>query len=236
MNDDESTDDELSDDELSDDEWTDIDSSDDELTGDDRTEIELGEVIHRDIEEIDIDVINDSINDSLVPIDIYYNSIEEFCPVINSRNMEYEINNIQPNGDIKCKNYELCCDTVFAAPFKNNYLCDDCDNTYEKQLEIKENVECPICLDIKRGVLQPRCSHFTCVDCFKLCYYFYEIIEPKFPYPDLEDEYDDDIHNPKWINDYPLIRPYWKELRNYNSKIKEKKKKTFLKKCPLCRK
>ena len=40
--------------------------------------------------------------------------------------------------------------------------------------------------------MQPRCSHFTCVDCFKLCYYSYEIIEPKFPYPELEDEYDDE--------------------------------------------
>jgi hypothetical protein len=211
---------------------SDYESTDYELTGDERTEIDIGEVIHQDIEEIE----SESINDSIEPIDIHYNSIEEFCPVVNSRDMEYELNNKQPNGRIKCKNYELCLNTVFAAPFKNNYLCDECHSAYEKQLEIKDNIECPICLEIKKGVSQPLCSHFTCVDCFKLCYYSHEIIEPKFPYPDLEDEYDDDMNNPKWINDYPLIRPYWIELRKYNSKIKEKNKKEFLKICPLCRK
>ena len=231
MNIEESSDDESTNDESTDDDWTDIDSTDDEGT-------EINEVIQQDIEEIEIDSIdNDSIGSiDIEPIDINYNSIEEFCPIPNSRDMEYELNNTQPNGDIKCKNYEFCFDTVFAAPFKNNYLCDDCDITYEKTLEIKDNIECPICLEIKRGVSQPNCSHFTCVDCFKLCYYSYEIVEPKFPYPELENEYDDDMNNPKWINDYPLIRPYWIELRKYNSKIKEKEEKEFLKKCPLCRK
>ena len=216
--------DETKDDESTDeDDWTDIDSSDDEG-------------IEQDIEEIDIDSIeNDSINESLDSIDINYNSIEEFCPIPNSRDMEYELNNTQPDREIKCKNYELCYDTVFAAPFKNNYLCDAFDTAYEKKLEIKENVECPICLEIKRGVSQPRCSHFTCVDCFKLCYYFYEIVDPIFPYPELEDEYEDDIYNVKW-KEYPLIRQYWEEVRNYNSKITEKEKKEFLKICPLCRK
>ena len=221
-------------DESTDEYSTDEYSTDD--TDNERTEINIGEVIQQDIEEIEMESINESINDSPDSMDINYNSIEEFCPVVNSRDMDYELNNICPNGRIKCKNYELCRHTVFAAPFKNKYLCDACDTAYEKPLEIKDNIECPICLEIKRSVSQPRCSHVTCVDCFKLCYYSYEIVEPKFPYPDLEDEYDDDMNNPKWINDYPLIRPYWTELRNYNSKINEKKKKTFLKKCPLCRK
>ena len=211
-------------------ESTDDDEIDD--INDERTEIDIGEVIHQDIEEIE----SESINDSPEPIDINYNSIEEFCPVVNSRDMDYELNNILPNGRIKCKNYELCHYMVFAAPFKNNYLCDDCDTAYEKPLEIKDNIECPICLEIKRGVSQPRCSHFTCVDCFKLCYYSHEIIKPKFPYPDLEDEYEDDIHNQKWVSDeYPLIIPYWAELKKYYSKIKEKGKNKFLKICPLCR-
>lgn len=219
--------------ESTDDDWTDVDS--DNESGDERTAIEIGEVIHQDIEEIDIESINDLINDSPDSMDINYNSIKEFCPVVNSRDMDYELNNKLPNGYIKCKNYELCLDTLWVKPFKSNYLCYDCDITYKKQLEIKENVECPICLEIKRGVIQPNCSHFTCVDCFKLCYYCHEIDEPKFPYPDLEDEYDDDINNSKWVTDYPLIKPYWAELRKYNSKIKEKKKKKFLKICPLCR-
>jgi hypothetical protein len=204
--------DESTDDESTDDEWTDIDSSDDER-------------IEQDIDD----------NDSLVPIDINYNSIEEFCPIPNSRDMEYELNNTRPNGDIKCKNYQLCRDTLCIELFKSNYLCDDCNITYEKPLEIKENVECPICLEIKRGVSQPRCSHFTCVDCFKLCYYSYEIVKPKFPYPAIEYEYYYDRNNPIW-EEYPLIKTYWIEWKKYVIKINEKKKKEFLKKCPLCRK
>jgi hypothetical protein len=226
--------DESGDEESTDEESTDEESTDEE-SGDDRREIDIGEVIHHDIEEIEMESINDSINDSPYSMDINYNLIEEFCPVVNSRDMDYELNNICPNGRIKCKNIEMCHHTVFAAPFKNNYLCDDCDTAYEKPLEIKDNIECPICLEIKRGVSQPRCAHFTCVDCFKLCYYSYEIIEPKFPYPDLKDEYDDDMSNPKWITEYPLIRPYLVEIINYYSKIKEKKRKKFLKICPLCR-
>ena len=228
----ESIDDETDDDEVD----TDDDDVTDGDTDDERTEIEIGEVIQQDIEEIQMDSIeNESINDLPDSVDINYNSIEEFCPVVNSRDMEYELNNIRQNGRIKCKNHELCRYTVFAAPFKNNYLCDDCDTTYEKQLEIKDNIECPICLEIKRCVLQPRCSHVTCVDCFKLCYYSHEIIRPIFPYSMIKDEYNEDKKNPKW-KDYPLIKIYRIELKNYIDKIKEKNKKKFLKKCPLCRK
>jgi hypothetical protein len=183
--------------------------------------------------EIDSFVI-DSIE--VEPIDINYNSIKEYCPVISSRDMDYELNNtMYITGDIKCKNYEFCYDTVLVAPFKSNYLCDDCNIRYEKKLEIKENVECPICLEIKRGVLQPRCSHVTCVDCFKLCYYSHEIIRPIFPYLDIKNEYDEDKKNPIW-NDYPLIKIYRAKMKKYIGERNKKKKKTFLKKCPLCRK
>jgi hypothetical protein len=186
-----------------------------------------------DMLEIDSFVI-DSIE--VEPIDINYNSIKEYCPVINSRDIDYELNNtMYITGDIKCKNYEFCYDTVIVGPFKSNYLCYDCNSRYEKKLEIKENVECPICLEIKRCVLQPRCSHVTCVDCFKLCYYSHEIIRPIFPYSMIKDEYNEDKKNPKW-KDYPLIKIYRAKMKKYIGERNEKKKKTFLKKCPLCRK
>jgi hypothetical protein len=187
--------------------------------------LEIYEIVEINIDSIDIE-----------PIDINYNSIQEYCPLVNSRDMEYELNNtIYITGDIKCKNYELCRGALCVAPFKSNYLCDNCDTTYEKKLEIKENIECPICLDIKRCVSQPNCSHFTCVDCFKLCYYSHEIVKPVFPYTYLKDEYDEDNTNPIW-NEYPLIKIYRAKMKTYIHEKKEKKKKTFLKKCPLCRK
>ena len=51
----------------------------------------------------------------------------------------------------------------------------------------------------------------------------------------MKDEYDDDKTNPIW-DEYPLIKTYRIEWKNYIDKIKEKNKKEFLKKCPLCRK
>ena len=88
-----------------------------------------------DMLEIDSFVI-DSIE--VEPIDINYNSIKEYCPVINSRDIDYELNNtMYITGDIKCKNYEFCYDTVIVGPFKSNYLCYDCNSRYEKKLEIK---------------------------------------------------------------------------------------------------
>ena len=124
--------DESGDEESTDEESTDEESTDEE-SGDDRREIDIGEVIHHDIEEIEMESINDSINDSPYSMDINYNLIEEFCPVVNSRDMEYETNN-KRNGRIKCKNHELCLDTLCVKPFKSNYLCDDCDTAYEKPL------------------------------------------------------------------------------------------------------
>ena len=189
------------------------------------------------IEPIDSIEVDSFVIDSIEfePIDINYNSIEEFCPIPNSRDMEYELNNTQPDREIKCKNYEFCYGTLCVPKFKSNYLCDHCDTAYEKPLEIKDNVDCPICLETKRCVIQPNCSHFTCVDCFKLCYYSYEIVKPIFPYSMIKDEYDDDKKNPKW-KDYPLIKIYRAKMKKYIDERNEKKKKTFLKKCPLCRK
>ena len=218
-----------------------VDSIDNDSTDSSLDSYSIDDIINHSVMlEINIDPIEidsfviDSIE--VEPIDINYNSIKEYCPVINSRDMEYEINNtMYITGYIKCKNYEFCYGTVFVAPFKNNYLCDDCNSRYEKKLEIKENVDCPICLETKKCVLQPRCSHVTCVDCFKLCYYSHEIVKPVFPYSTIKDEYDEDKKNPKW-KDYPLIKIYRAKMKKYIGEKNEKNKKTFLKKCPLCRK
>jgi hypothetical protein len=60
--------------------------------------------------------------------------------------------------------------------------------------------------------------------------------EPVFPYPDIEDEYDEDTENIKWKNEYPLIETY---NINYNEwddkKNEEKENNKHLLLCPLCR-
>jgi hypothetical protein len=120
-----------------------------------------------------------------------------------NRDFEYENSNTGYDGGIKCKNYEIC-DCVLPKwwfEYKGHYLCTECHmmfGTWGKGenkhlgngvLVIKDNIECPICTEYKRGVSQPRCSHFVCIDCFKRCYYGDESREgePAFPYPEVED-------------------------------------------------
>ena len=71
--------------------------------------------------------------------------------------------------------------------------------TIEIGLIIKDNIKCPICLEIKRGI-QNKCN--ICIECFKLIG-----VKPIFPYPEIEKEYFNDTEHIKWKN-YPLIYKY----------------------------
>lgn len=133
------------------------------------------------------------------------------------RDLEYEANNVAydtmytpPLQGIKCKNYELC-KTVLPEWWhdcKDEYLCTNCDmmfgtwgdNTGKGVLDTIENVECPICLETKKGISNPNCNHTLCIDCFRRCYYGTEDEEdPNFPYSDeIYDEYSEDPNNEKW--------------------------------------
>ena len=113
---------------------------------------------------------------------------------MNEKDIEYENNNIaydyqytkEVGGGIKCKNYELCNEVLPKWWFecKGNYLCTNCHmlfGTWKFQnkeyktgkgiLEINDNLKCPICLEKKRGITQPNCSHTLCINCFKTCHY-----------------------------------------------------------------
>ena len=169
------------------------------------------------------------------------------------RDLNYETTNIgyddqYPEGGIKCKNYQLCESILPYWWFdcKFSYLCTDCHMQFgtwgtehkgKGILEITDNIECPICLEEKEGISQPHCNHSLCIDCFKRCYYGEPLSEkPPFPYPEIEDEYDNDYDNPKWKNNYPLIKLYTKNLDNWYKSDEDYKNNISLDKCPLCRK
>ena len=113
---------------------------------------------------------------------------------MSDKDTEYENNNTaydwqyteEDGGGIKCTNYELCESVLPRWWFecKGNYLCTSCHmlfGTWKFQgqeyktckgiLEISDNLECPICLENKRGISQPNCEHTLCIDCFKRCHY-----------------------------------------------------------------
>lgn len=166
---------------------------------------------------------------------------------IMERDLEYESNNLIEDG-IKCKNYKVC-DTILPRTWlflQNNYLCLDCHSMFgtwdagensslgkgKGALETYNNMECPICLEIKETISQPRCNHSVCINCFKRCYYG-DGNEPIFPYPDIEDEYDSDPDNSKWHIDYPLIKKYQDAM---DEKYEKYENEDYLRKCPICRK
>jgi hypothetical protein len=174
-----------------------------------------------------------------------------------NRDLTYENNNIgfdwqypkENGGGIKCKNYELCKSILPKWWFdcKGNYLCTNCHmlfDTWDEShkgkgiLEISDNLECPICMENKRSITQPNCEHTLCIECFKRCYYGDPDTdnEPKFPYPDIEDEYNDDPENQKWESEYPLIKIYNEEWNKWDDKRYEKyNNEEYLRHCPLCR-
>ena len=177
------------------------------------------------------------------------------------RDIQYENSNIgfdeqyteEDGGGIKCKNYELCEAVLPKWWFecKGNYLCTNChmmfgtwgsgenSHTGKGILEISDNLYCPICLETKRSIEQPNCEHKVCIDCFKRCYYGDDDLEnePQFPYPDIEDEYEDDQSNSQWDNDYPLIKKYNEEWNRWDDEKNQtyEEEMDYLQKCPLCR-
>jgi hypothetical protein len=104
---------------------------------------------------------------------------------------------------------------------------------------MSNNLECPICLEIKECISQPRCNHSLCISCFKRCYYRDNNIDgqPVFPYPDIEGEYYDDAENIKWVDDYPLIKIYNEEWNKWDDiKTEKYENETYLRICSICRK
>jgi hypothetical protein len=177
------------------------------------------------------------------------------------RDFDYENSNVgyyeqytkEDGGGIKCKNYIICECLLPKWWFecKGHYLCSNCHmmfgtwgiegNTHIGKgiLEISDILECPVCLELKKCISQPRCEHSVCIRCFKRCYYRDETGdgEPIFPYSDIEDEYYDDQENPKWDIDYPLIKIYNEEYHKWYDEREEKyENEEYLRKCPLCRK
>jgi len=175
------------------------------------------------------------------------------------RDLVYEANNVafneQNNCDgFKCKNYEVC-DAVLHCQWynmKGHYLCTNCDydfgtwsnsdyninRTGKGELGFADNIECPVCLEVKRGVTHPNCDHYICISCFKRCYYGDTSGRPEFPYPiEVMDEWENDRDNPRWDVEYPLIRPWEEALDNWDDNHDlQYEKEEHLRQCPLCRK
>ena len=152
------------------------------------------------------------------------------------------------DGDIICLNNEIC-DSGYM-PIQNlqcrsGELCFNCAVIYSNHcdyrtgiLEFKNDIDCCICLENKRGVKFPNCNHYICIDDFKRCIYGEERQnELPFPYPELEDDYfmSHGINREKYDTD-PVIIKYNEDHNKWDDMYEEKQEKeNYLNRCPLCR-
>lgn len=170
-------------------------------------------------------------------------------------NNNIEIQNKYKNDDnmfnfMKCKNYDVCNTILPKIWYKYNKIeiCYKCNFFFGKwrggkgilnQINI---IKCQICLEYKKGVSQPKCEHYLCIDCMRRCYYgIYETREnsiPIFPYSEeIKKQYEIEPNNIKWDTDYPLIKKYLDEVNTtYKEIFTRYKKEKYLRKCHLCRK
>ena len=141
-----------------------------------------------------------------------------------------------PNGVI-CDNYKL---PEWTIIIKKSGVCLHCDFRYHKKLNFAENTDCPICFETTTCVIQPNCTHPTCISCFKRSRYGGDRPpQPEFPYSDeVEDEWDEvDDDDPEFHAKYPLVRQWLIDFQKHG--IQESlntKKEESLRVCPLCRK
>jgi len=138
---------------------------------------------------------------------------------------------------IKCPNYIVCGEACleWKLHFRGGYCIECTINEYGTLQKTLDNVACPICFESKQGIVQPRCNHTLCVECFKECYHGKINLEdgPAFPFPEIQTEYEEDPLNNKWRYFLPLIDIYESAIQIYESN--EEIRRFNLARCPICR-
>jgi len=146
-----------------------------------------------------------------------------------------------------CPNFIIC--GTLLPQYKLNRstdkICKDCDMAFSTKsggygvLPQKQIDECGICYcENINGVANPKCTHYICIDCFKVCYGALlpnsRFDEPKFPYSHtLHLRYAANPDSEEWYQ-YPDIVTWIEEWGNWNERRNFKIDK--MAKCPFCRK
>jgi hypothetical protein len=125
--------------------------------------------------------------------------------------------------EVPCCNFEVCENYVFP----DSKCCSTCvfRRIIQKKKDIltfQDDIECPVCFEVKRGVTNINCEHYICIDCFKKCHSLPEEEVLSFPFDD--EEYDEN---------HPDIKTWIHSCEKYDKKIYETKN---LRLCPICRK
>ncbi len=138
--------------------------------------------------------------------------------------------------DVPCPNFEVC-ESHMDSQMRT---CGNCAfrrivQSKKDILTFKVNVECPVCLECKRGVTNINCDHYVCIECFKeLHKYESGDNPPPFPYDEMtEEDYDE---NPEKYENDTIINVWLDCCKVYYDEIDVKYyERNNLRICPLCR-
>lgn len=128
-----------------------------------------------------------------------------------------------------CPNNSLCgTPKSLYYPDSKNGLCYHCYAFFgtregRGKLEFVGDKECPVCATVTQCVSQPRCGHYSCVECFKRCY----ITRPEEgPFPEYP------YHNPTNQNRRKFKRDVEQWFNDEHQKWVNQK---YLRRCHVCR-
>jgi hypothetical protein len=155
---------------------------------------------------------------------------------VHSLHVDDDDDDWNPHLTTKCKNFDIWCKTkiddlggLTRAAAKG--LCINCDMKFGEALELVEDVECPVCLEVRTGIRQLNCIHSSCKTCFLKMNIGMWDLDTRPVEPPHETEIDEDgeeivkLPNPEyeqWCED-----DYQWEQNGYA--------KDNTRKCPLCR-
>lgn len=142
---------------------------------------------------------------------------------------------------ISCPNALVCGNDrlpSWVVTIKGSGACIHCHYRFHKKLDFVETTECPICFETTTCVVQPNCSHPTCISCFKRSQYGDQTPCPPFPYSEsVQDEWNEvDDNDPVFHTKYPLARKWLEDCdkHEYIESVKWNNEKS-LRVCPICR-
>lgn len=72
-----------------------------------------------------------------------------------------------------CENRKFSGNNFFIQEHSGIWICQEIgcyECIFNEDVNILENIECPVCYEIKIGIKLPNCSHNVCIDCCKSIY------------------------------------------------------------------
>ena len=124
--------------------------------------------------------------------------------------------------DVPCPNFEVC-DGRMDSQLRTCGNCAFRRIVLHKKdiLTFTDDIECPLCLECKRGVTNINCDHYVCIECFRELHKFESADDPPpFPYDVMiEEDYDE---NPEKYENDTIINTWLDCCKVYYNEIDKK--------------